>query len=67
MVIGLEGDLRNIIVLAINNSYLNSHVGIQNSYRRVNSLFCWLSKKMVKQVIEKYDIYKQEKLERNAY
>jgi hypothetical protein len=68
VVIGLEEDLRNIIVLAINDSYLNSHVGIQNSYKRVNSLFCWLyKKKIVKQVIEEYDICKQAKLERNVY
>lgn len=68
VVICLEEDLRNIIVLAINDSYLNSHVGIQNSYKRVNSLFCWLyKKKIVKQVIEEYDICKQAKLERNVY
>jgi len=62
------GDLRNRIVLAAHDSYLDGHVGIQNSYRWVKSSFYWPSmKKIFKQVVEKCDIYKQANLDRDAY
>lgn len=68
VVIGSDGNLRSIIVLAAHDSYLGDHAGIQNSYRRLKSSFYWPSmKKMVMQVVEEREIYKQAKLERNAY
>jgi len=49
-------------VLAAHDSYLDGHVGIQNSS------FYWPSmKKIFKQVVEKCDIYKQANLDRVAY
>jgi hypothetical protein len=65
IVIGATSDSKKKLISVAHDSYIRSHVGIQNSYRRLKTLLYWpFMKKMVKQIVNGCDICKQAKLER---
>jgi hypothetical protein len=44
--------MREKVVKTTRDSCTRGHAGIQNSYRRLKTVFCWhLMKKMVKQMV----------------
>lgn len=67
-VIGSRGSLRKSLISTAHDSNIGGHADIQNSYRRLKTLFYWHSmKKMVERVVNECDVCKQDKLERVAY
>jgi hypothetical protein len=56
-VIDSEGDLREKLVKEAHDSFIRGHASVQNSYKRLKTMFYWPTmKKMVERIVKKCDL-----------